>query len=128
MATGELRAVVERQGRWGKSCLLEVQDDALAMDGVARGDFLVVDRNRMPRRDDALVVIREQGGTNAKSGAVRLRNPSTREKLLLRKLERIGAKISLQPGSSPRRAPYVAQESAGIWGTVVAVMRKFEAA
>jgi SOS-response transcriptional repressor LexA len=98
------------------------------MDGVARGDFLVVDRNRMPRLDDALVVIREQNGTGARSGAARVRNPSSREKLLLRKLERIGSKVSLQPGSSPRRAPYVPQESAGIWGTVVAVMRKFEAA
>lgn len=120
MATGELRAVRQRSGRWGESSVLEACDDALALDGVNCGDFLVVDRGSLPDADDALVVV--ERSAPRRPGA----EPTSR--LFLRKLERIGAKVSLQPGSSPRRVPYVLPESAGIWGTVVAVMRKFEAA
>lgn len=135
MATGKLLPVVGRQGRWGGSCVLQVRDDALAYDGVRRGDYLVVDRGAIPSDDDALVVIRndgtsgglrpaEKGTEKGKPGSV----GEESERLLLRRCERFGSRVRLQPGSSPFRPLLVAPDAAGIWGTVVAVMRKFDAA
>lgn len=136
MATGELKKVLSRQGRWGESSLLEACDDALAFDGVNPGDYLVVDRNSPAPMDDGLVVILEENGPTdrplsavpQKGGRDAIRKGKQPKRLLLRKMERFGHKVRLQPGSSPRRSPFVAAESAGIWGVVVAVMRKFEAA
>lgn len=127
MATGELKKVVKRQGNWGNSCLLEVRDDALARDGVNRGDYLVVDRAHTPPGDDALVVI-EDSYTPLTLAGEKGKKGQQQKRLLLRKMEHIGSKVRLQPGSSPRTTPYIALESLSIWGEVVAVMRKFEAA
>ena len=127
MATGELRKVNKRQGRWGNSCVLEVRDDALAWDGVNRGDYLVVDRSQTPPGDDGLVVIEDKFyPLSLADGKGKKKKPESR--LLLRKMEHIGSKVRLQPGSSPRTTPYLAPQAVSIWGEVVAVMRKFEAA
>lgn len=122
-----IEKIVKRQKRWGNSCLLEVRDDALARDGVNRGDYLVVDRADFPPGDDALVVIEDS--FNPLTLADEKGSKNTQQKrLLLRKMEHIGSKVRLQPGSSPRTTPYIARDSLSIWGEVVAVMRKFEAA
>lgn len=135
MATGELVPVAGRQGRWGESCVLQACDDVLAYDGIRRGDYLVVDRGAIPRSDDALVVIRDDGvpgGLRPVEKGMEKGNIGNggeeSERLLLRRFERFGSRIRLQPGSSPFRPLLVAPDAAGIWGTVVAVMRKFDAA
>lgn len=124
MATGMLKPVQARQGRWGGSCVLEVQDDALALDGVNRGDYLVVDRGARPAEDGFVVI---EGGARGREAAERS-GKAPAGVLMLRKLEHYGPRVRLMPGSSPFATPYLPPESAGIWGTVVAVMRKFEAA
>jgi SOS-response transcriptional repressor LexA len=129
MATGELKLVNKKQGRWGESCVMEAQDNILALEGINRGDYLVVQRSSTVPADDALVVLAAGGEStlqplNAKGGSRYKKQP----RLVLRQMEHFGAKIRLQPGNSPRSLPYITPESAGIWGVVVAVMRKFQAA
>ena len=137
MATGELIQIKKRQGRWGKSCVLQARDNALAIEGVQSGDYLVVDCGSMPHDDDALVVVKDKFASddNVRNGGPYQttsygKATTARElgnaRLLLRKYERFGSGIRLQPGNSPRRRLLIPSDSAGIWGTVVAVMRKFE--
>ena len=129
MATGELKIVNKRQGRWGESCVLEAQDNMLGIEGINRGDYLVVQRGDTLPDDEGLVVIAAEDSAALQS--VNAKNDPKHKKpsrLVLRQMERFGAKIRLQPGNSPRSTPYITPETAGIWGVVVAVMRKFQAA
>lgn len=129
MATGELKRTSKRQGRWGGSVVLEMQDGALALDGVRPGDFVVVNQGPMVPGNDALVVLEEKTygpAPVARNGHKLPRRAKSR--LMLRKMEYIGDRIRLMPGSSPAESPYLNPAEAKIWGTVVAVMKKFEAA
>jgi len=117
LTSGALQQVSERPDRWGSSCVLRACDDALAGDGVRRGDYIVVDRGSVPQ-GDALVVVRgEESRKRRREG----------ERLLLRSLHRFGTRIRLQPGSGPLRPLLLPPERAEIWGTVVAVLRKLVA-
>lgn len=113
---GVLEPVKDGPRRWGRSCVVRARDDAMSEAGVRRGDYLVVERGMLPE-GDALVVVRSAAGPGSGKGV-----------LLLRSLERYGPRVRLQPGSGPLRPVLLAPEEAGIWGTVVAVLRKFEAA
>jgi hypothetical protein len=129
MAAGELKRTNRRQGRWGGSVVLEMQDDALCLDGVGPGDYVVVNQSALVPEDDALVVIEEKvaGPVPVAKNGYKL-PPKPVSRFVLRKLERIGNKIRLLPGSSPGQRPYLHPDETEVWGTVVAVMRKFEAA
>jgi len=129
MAAGELKRTSKRRGRWGDSVVLEMQDGALALDGVDPGDFVVVNQSPLVPADDALVVMEEKIAGPAvvtRDGRRIPRKPVSR--YMLRKLEYIGEKVRLLPGSSLGQSPYVNPGEVRVWGTVVAVMRKFEAA
>lgn len=109
LTSGALQQVDRRPGSWGESCVLRACDDALADAGVRRGDYLVVEKGSVPQ-EDALVVVRGESGDG---------------RLLLRSLLRYGPRVRLQPGSGPLRPLLLPPDRAGIWGTVVAVLRKF---
>lgn len=129
MAAGELIKTNKRRGRWGGSVVLEMQDGALALDGVGQGDFVVVNQSSLVPADDALVVVEEkvQGPmVVTRDGRKVPRRP--RSRYVLRKLEYIGNKVRLLPGNGVGQPPYLDPGQARVWGTVVAVMRKFEAA
>ena len=110
LTSGALAQVKRRSESWGDSCVLRARDDALADAGVRKGDYLVVRRGILPAAD-ALVVVRGAGGG-----------------LLLRALERRGPRVRLQPGDGPLRPLLLPPDGAGVWGTVVAVLRKFSEA
>jgi SOS-response transcriptional repressor LexA len=112
LTSGALQPVGERPDRWGSSCVLRACDDALAGDGVRRGDYLVVERGSVPR-GDSLVVVRGGGDGGGR--------------LLLRSLQHFGGRVRLQPGCAPLRPLLLPPERAEIWGTVVAVLRKLVA-
>jgi DNA polymerase V len=116
LTSGALQQVGERPDRWGSSCVLRACDDALAGDGVRRGDYVVVDRGSVPR-GDSLVVVRGVEGGRREGG----------ERLLLRSLQHFGSRVRLQPGGGPLRPLLLPPERAEIWGTVVAVLRKLVA-
>jgi len=121
---GALRTAGQRRPAWGRSCVLRACDDALAGSGVRRGDYLVVERGRLPA-GDGLVIVRACGDER-KTGLVRHRDPAqSGRRLLLRMLERYGERVRLQPGGGPLRPLLQSPEGAGVWGTVVAVLRKF---
>jgi SOS-response transcriptional repressor LexA len=129
MAAGELRPTKKRQGRWGGSVVLEVQDNALSLDGVESGDFVVVNQSSLVPSEDALVVVEEKVFSPMAITANGRKVPTKpKSRFILRKLEHIGAKVRLLPGNSPSQRPYLHPQEAKVWGTVVAVMRKFEAA
>ena len=107
LTSGALRSASVRPERWGGSFVLRACDDALAGAGVRKGDYLVVERGKLPR-ESALVVVRGRRG-----------------ELLLRTAERYGPSVRLQPGCAPRRPLLLPADGAGIRGTVVAVLRKF---
>lgn len=108
LTSGALAPVRRKPENWGGSCVLRARDDALAGAGVRKGDYLVVRRDGLPG-DGALVVVRGADGG-----------------LLLRTLERFGPRVRLQPGGGPLRPFLLPHDGAGIWGTVIAVLRKYE--
>lgn len=110
LTSGALVPVRRGAESWGGSCVLRALDDALAGAGVRKGDYLVVHRGALPR-ENALVVVQGADGS-----------------FLLRSLERCGPRVRLQPGSGPLRPVLLPPDRAGIWGTVLAVLRKFASA
>jgi len=107
LTSGALAPVERRVERWGGSYVLRARDDALSGAGVRKDDYLVVQRGGFAH-DGALVVIKGEGGA-----------------LVLRTLERYGQRVRLQPGSGPLRPLLLPPDGAGIWGIVIAVLRKF---